>query len=304
MPLMLTLAILSLTASVDAFPFPAPAALLVAEERPPAERPRPTFTFGLLHEFRTDLGSASVGVTRADIGIQAPIPPLAGWRISADLASEWSWYDFDDFDAVAGGSAPLAHAHSSLLGLTLVRPFGEGWSFVARPVVAASGDQDADFGDSVLFGGFVTIGRQMSETLRLSVGVYAAEQFEDDAVVFPIAGIEWQIDEATKLSTPGPGLRLTRDLAPGWQAYLQGIYRPRDYRLADDSSVPGGALSDDSVPVTLGALWSPNQRVQLSLLAGALVFRNIEVRDDGGDVVFDEDADTSVFAGIGLRIGL
>ncbi len=302
---MLTIAILSLAASVDAFPFPAPSVLVVAQEKPPARRPQPTFTSGLLHEFSTDLAGASVGVTRADIGIRAPIPPLAGWRISADLASEWSWYDFDDFDAVAGGrDAPLAHAHSSVLGLTLVRPFGKVWSFVARPVVAASADQDADFGDSVLFGGFMTIGRQLSETLTLSVGVYAAEQFEDDTVVFPIAGIEWQIDERTKLSTPGPGLRLTRDLAEGWQAYLQGIYRPRDYRLADDSSVPGGALSDDSVPVTLGALWSAKPGLQFSAQAGALVFRTVEVRDDEGEIVFEEDADTSVFAGVGLRIAL
>jgi len=298
---MLTIAFFALVAASDAFPFPSQ----VPAEKPPSQRPPATFSGGVLFEAPTDLGAARLGVTRGDIGIRAPIPPLGEWRVVADLASEWSWYDFDDFGAATGGhAAPMSRGHSSLIGLTLVRPFAEVWTFVARPVLAASADEDADFGDSLLFGGFLTIGRKLGDDFTVSAGFYAAEQFEEDAVVFPIVGVEWQIDPATKLTSPGPGLRLTRDLSPEWQAYAQGIYRPRDYRLADDSSVPGGALSDDAFPVSLGALWTPMPGVQFSAQIGALVGRNVEVRDDDGNVVFDESADTSVFAGVGFRIGI
>ncbi len=299
---MLTLAAHLLAATAGGLPTPL---LPATEEKPPARGRPPTFTAGLLVEFAADLGDASLAVTRADLGIESPLPPLGDWRISADLATEWSWYDFDDFPSGSGGrAAPLAHGQSSLLGVTLVRPFGDGWSFVGRPVIAFSGDQEAEFGDSVLFGGFATIGRQITDELSLSVGVYAAEQFEDDAVVFPIAGIQWQIDEDTRLASRGPGLRLLRAMGEGWQTYLQGFYRPRDYRLAEDSSVPGGALSDDSFPVSLGAEWRPRPAIQVDFQMGALLGHSVEVRDDAGSTVFEEDADPSAFVGFGLRIGL
>ena len=95
-----------------------------------------------------------------------------------------------------------------------------------------------------------------------------------------------------------------RGLGAGWQAFLQGFYRPRDYRLAEDSSVPGGALSDDSFPVSLGAEWRPRPAFQVDFQVGALLGRSVEVRDDAGSTVFEEDADPSAFVGFGLRIGL
>jgi len=304
---MLSFSALALATTVGGLPTLLPA----TEENPaPAGKPasqgrEPTFIAALRLEFAADLGDASLAVTRGDIGIESPLPPIGEWRFGVDLASEWSWYDFDDFPSASGGlAAPLAHGQSSLLGFSLVRPFGDGWSFVGRPVIAFSGDQEAEFGDSVLFGGFVTIGRQITDALSLSVGVYAAQQFEEDAVVFPIAGIQWQIDEQTRLSSRGPGLRLTRRLGERWQAVLEGTYRPRDYRLAEDSSVPGGALSDDSIPVLLGAEWQPRPAFQLSFQVGALLGRSVELRDDSGATVFEEDADPSAFLGLGLRIGL
>lgn len=303
---MLTIPSVLLAAVAEALPLPAlPSAFPVAPQKPPAQDRRPAWTSGFLQEFATDLGGASLAVTRADLGIESPLPPFSGWRASADLTSEWSWYDFDDFADVAGGlGAPMSHAHSTRLGVTVVRPFDTGWTLVARPVVVTSADQEADFEDSVLFGGFVTVGRQLSDDLTLSVGAYAAQQFEEDAVVFPIAGVTWEVNETTKVTSPGPGLRVTHDFGAGWQGFLQGIYRPRDYRLADDSSVPGGAISDDAFPVTVGAVWIPKLGVQLTAQLGALVGREVEVRDDDGDVVFEEEADTSVFAGLGFRIGL
>ncbi len=304
---MLTFSAVALAATVGGLPTLLPA----TDEKPasagkPASQGRePTFSAGLRLEFAADLGDASLAVTRGDIGIESPLPPLGKWRLGVDLASEWSWYDFDDFPAAAGGlGAPLSNAQSSLLGVSLVRPFGDGWTFVGRPVIAFSGDQEAEFADSVLFGGFVTIGRQITDALSLSLGVFAAEQFEEDAVVFPIAGIQWQIDEQTRLASRGPGLRLTRELGEGWQAFLEGTYRPRDYRLAEDSSVPGGALSDDSIPVSLGAEWQPRPAFQLSFQVGALLGRSLELRDDSGATVFEKNPDPSAFLGFGLRIGL
>lgn len=298
---MITMATCVLAAIVGTFPPP----LQATNEKPEKERPKARFTSGLLVEFVAGLAGSGLSVTRGDIGIDAPLPPLGSWRLGADLASEWSWYDFDDFPSASGGlRAPLAHAQSSLLGLTIARPFGDAWIFVGRPVVAFSGDQEAEFADSVLFGGFVTLGRQITPELSLSAGVYAAGQFEDDAVVFPIVGIEWQMDADTRLHSRGPGLRLTRRLDPSWQGFLQGTYRPRDYRLADGSSVPGGALSDDSFPVVFGVDWTPRTALQVTFQVGALLGRSVELRDDSGATVFDEQADASAFVGLGLRVGL
>jgi len=304
---MLSFFTLALTATVGGLPnlLPATEEKQGSAGKPTSQRPEPTLSAGLRVEFAADLGAASLAVTRGNIGIESPLPPLGEWRFGADLASEWSWYDFDDLPAAAGGlTSPLAHGQSSLLGLSLVRPLGDGWTFVGRPVIAFSGDTEAEVGDSVLFGGFVTIGRRITDALSLSVGVYAAEQFEEDAVVFPIAGIQWQIDEQTRLASRGPGLRLTRGLGEGWQAFLEGTYRPRDYRLAEDSSVPGGALSDDSIPVSLGAEWQPRPAFQFSIQVGALLARSVELRDDSGDSVFEENPDASAFLGFGVRIGL
>lgn len=280
-----------------------PPSLLPLDEDPNAsstagKRPPTKIALNARAEFDADLGDARVSVVRTGVAVDVPLPVSEAWRFGVDVGTEWSWYDFD-----GGRPSPLHRAQSSTLGFTIAHPFAETWSAMVRPFVNWSGDPDAEFDDSVLVGGVATVGKQLTETLMMSLGVYASEQFEDDATVFPFATIEWEIDERTTLASRGPSLRLTRDVGDGWAGYVQAAYQSRDYRLADDSAVAGGALWDTSFPVSVGALWEPRAGLRFGLSAGALIARSIEIREDDGDRVFDEDADPSAFVGFELNTG-
>ena len=79
-------------------------------------------------------------------------------------------------------------------------------------------------------------------------------------------------------------------------------FRGRSFRLDEDGPIPDGMGTDRRVPVAFFADYKPKPGITLSAQVGAMVFGNIEVLDDAGNDLADDDVDPSVYLGLGARI--
>ncbi len=270
----------------------------------------PTFTlrFEGSHAFSADLddnGEVQVSRSGVALGVRQPL----GDRLTLDtrFGFEYSHYNFDDAD-IEGTDSPFSDVYSGGIFAILSYKIDEQWSVNGAGFVAAAGEFDADFGDSIFGGGGVSLGWRQSERFFIAFGADIRTRLEDDPIVTPQIVIRWQATDDLRVETidlpQGVGIGVTTEFAEAWEATLYAGFSLRQYRLNDDG--PGrladGVVRDTRVPVGLRFTWKPSTLISLSIDGGAYVYQEYEfVRSSG--VEFDEiETDPAPF--VGLRLSL
>jgi len=256
---------------------------------------------GYTHQAEAELDSSetvfSADRWRLEAGTRLPLSDVLTLTIGAEV--EWSRYDFGRFDSVAAGlESPGDDFLTAQLGFFGAYELDETWALALGGSVSWGGDLDAGFSDGV--GGMGLLGVKYSFTPEFSLtpGVLVLSRLEDDAFFVPVLGVDWQMAEAWRLRSIGPGAELTWQAGDDWGVFLRGLYRPREFRLASDASVGSGVLRDRGFPISLGLEWKPNARVTGTIFGGAVVGGSLRLKDDGGDDVFEEDYEaTPIFGG-------
>ena len=252
-----------------------------------------------------------IGDTDADI--RAP-------RVSLDLGAKWmlsprwlfglgagiehSHYRFSDFGTLLpGASEPLRDAFQVKLSPTFTYLHDDRWAFVAGVNFGAAGDPDASVPESMTVGGLLGARRQFSRNFALTLGVAGSTRLEDVVRVLPVIGVEWQIAHRWRLDTQGPSGRLSYQINDPLQVFLRLAYETREFRLADDASIPGGVLRDQSIPVSLGIGWQASPSAKVTFQIGTLFSGSVRLRDDHRRTLVDEDVAGAPFVSLGVNVG-
>jgi hypothetical protein len=261
-------------------------------------RARGSFTFSA----DIDDTDGDVQIGRAGFGINLGFQPWERARLSLGLDEEVSWYLFDN----ATGIIPSSPADGDPFELALTTTFSprlsvqhdQHWAWFVGGIIQVSGEPDADIGDSATYGGFAGARYAFSENFGLSFGFAAKSRLEDDAIVIPLIGLDWKINERVTVATEGTFGFITVKLADEWNAVVSGGWELRDYRLDDDAILPDGVVSDSRVPIGLAFEWKPSPNTTLSIGGGVVVWQEFEFRDNDGDDVSETNTDPAPFIGV------
>lgn len=272
----------------------------------PKEPSRLTFALTAKSEFGTsadldDDGEVSTTRVGADLGIRYRVNDRVG--LSLGLGAEYSFYDFEDYEAVSGGGEPIDDAFLYNLTPTISVRAGERWTLIGGGIFRWAGEEDADLGDAFTAGALAAVNYRVNDRLSMGFGFIIASRLEDDAFFIPALTIDWKItDKWTLTNDSKPGLALKYQAMERLELSVEGFYTTRDYRLNDDNAIPEGAMEDTRVPVAFAASWRALDRLTLTGKVGTFAYQKLEFRNDDGDEVDDADADPSLFFGLEARV--
>lgn len=257
-------------------------------------------------DFKDAPGGVSVGRAAADF--RATFPVLDRSQLSILGSSELSWYGFDS-DTVIGGMAGKPWDDITTLDLRarFATQIDQHWSAYGTIGLESSGEEGADFSDTLTYGGAAGFEYAFSENLKAGLGLLARTRLEDNAIVLPIITLDWTFAPRWNLSTTygptGAGLALAWTPRDDLTFTLAGAWEAREFRLDDRtlSPTPGFIGRDERIPVWLGARWQATEQFSLSARLGAYMWQQISLDDAGGDELGSEETDATAFAELGVR---
>jgi hypothetical protein len=262
--------------------------------------------FNADHAFRADLsdGPGSVAVTRAGVGLDLGYSLAPKVVLSLQLAAEASWYDFKDApQVIPTTSKPFSQMFELVARPTLVIIQDRTWSYIIGGQITAGGETDADVGDSITGGAFGGVSYRVNEAFSFTLGAGFSTRLEKATTFVPFIGFDWKIDDRTRLSSRGPGLRLSHTLTDELTFVLDAVYQSREFRLADEPPLAEGVVRDRRIPVTAGVIWMPagaDGRLSATFKAGAVAWQEFEVYNNLGNTISETNARATPFVSIGL----
>lgn len=257
--------------------------------------------FGLKSDLDSSDGEVSTTRVGADFGVRYRASERVG--LGLGVGAEYSFYDFDDFETVAGGGDPIDDAFLYNLTPTISFAIDDRWTVIGGGIFRWAGEEDADFGDSFTAGGLGVVNYKVNDRLTLGFGFIVGSRLEKDAIFVPALSIDWKINDRWTMTNDGkPGLAIVYKATDRLDLSVEASYETRDFRLNDDNAIPEGAMEDTCVPVVFAASWRALDRLTLTGRVGAYAYQRFEFRNDDGDEVTDEDADPSLFFGLEARV--
>ena len=155
-----------------------------------------------------------------------------------------------------------------------------------------------DFNDGLVFSGNIGLIHNYSSTLTYGFGLGAMGQVHDDAKIFPVLILNWEIN---------PDLRLTSDISTrfgsrigvelvytGRKDWTVGVGISSEYgRFSLDNSgvAPSGAAEVTSMPLSLRATYHASSTFDLTFYGGVVFAGRIEVIDQQGVELLGQDYD-------------
>jgi hypothetical protein len=261
-------------------------------------RTRGSFTFSA----DIDDTDGEVEIARAGFGASVGFHPWERAQISLGVDEEVSWYLFDNATRIIptapGAGDPFELVLSTTFSPRLSVQQDEHWGWFVGGIIQFSGEADVHVDDAATFGGYAGARYSFSENFGLSFGFAAKSRLEDDAIVIPLVGLDWNVNDRVTISTDGTVGSIHVKLDDQWAAVLSGGWELRDYRLDSDSPLPDGVVSDSRVPIGLSFEWKPSANVTLSIGGGAVVWQEFQFRDNDGNDISETNTDPAPFVSL------
>ena len=246
----------------------------------------------------------SVARLRAALGLS--------FRVSDDtdfilrIGNEFSFYDFDDGAGIVPGMPAVDDPFDSVRSTTItpiLRSLPEtGWQWTIGGRVTSAAEPGADFGDSIIAGGFGLASYDIAENLRLGAGINIVSRLEGGVFVFPLPVIQWDITEQWRLGSNERGAGLTYFIDDKWSAGVDVRFMRREYRLDDDNAIPGGSFTDTRIPVALSVTYSPSPKTIITGRIGSDVAGEMEFNDRNENEIASYDYSPTLMMGLDVRI--
>jgi hypothetical protein len=201
-------------------------------------------------------------------------------------------YDFDGSTAGFGsGDEPFERLYSAGLRLQAGYLFDEGqtlfrdderWAVVVQGGANSSWEGGSDIADGIRGGGSIAAGYRIGDWLEIAAGVSLGSRLSRGGIgVSPLLEFDWQISDAWKLKSYGLGLQLERSLGERFTVFARARAEGSKYRLDDRGGTIGkGTLSVRQVPAALGVDWRISRFAKIRLLAGAIAYHRLRLRDE------------------------
>jgi hypothetical protein len=260
---------------------------------------------GYLYQFDTDLENSNGSFTTDRFFIQPGISYSPDQTTSYSLSFGYG-YDGYNFKGEQGFSAlrPWSDIHSFRISAPIRFTKGQNWSFFIAPTLRVIGESGADLNDSLTGGGFVGFAYRINERLTIGPGVGFISQIEDDVSIFPILIINWKITDTLSLETGrglgatlGPGISVKWQISEQWNLTLGGRYEKLRFRLDDKAETPKGIGQDTSFPIYSGITYNINSSARLSLVGGFETSGELQLEDQNGNVLNEQDYESAAFGG-------
>jgi hypothetical protein len=260
---------------------------------------------GFVHQFDTNIDNGgSFSVNR--LFIQGGPSYTTEGKTSISLAVGYGLdaYDFSG-DAGLGGRQPWEDIQTLRFSIPLRWRASEKWTGFAAPTLRFTGENGADYSDSMVGGGFAGFSYRVSDRLSIGPGIGVLTQLEDSTTVIPILVINWKMTDTLSLNTGqgigatlGPGLTIDWQPSSTWTFSIGGRYEHLRFRLADDGTVPNGIGDDRSFPIFGGVQYSFSPKVRISAVAGVEVGGKLRLEDESGNNIIEENHDAAGFLGV------
>ena len=216
-----------------------------------------------------------------------------------------------DFGGLTGGVDPWETVHVLRLNPLMTYVISDAWSVIGGPIVEFSGEEEADFSDSLRGGGLVGFGYKRP-SFYIAFGVLAMTEIEKDARIQPFILIDWKITDGLALgvkadTSRGGELRmdyaLTRNLTMGVGV---GVRREL-FRLNNDGPGGGPGTREDGVgeetsaTIKITAIYQINEMIAIEGYGGIVANGEFRLENENGDVLAQADYDNSGFGGMNMR---
>lgn len=281
----------------------------IAPATPPERTAHARFGFDAGYIFSADFddapGASSVGRAGARVDLSFPI--LKRSELAFNVSNELSWYGFDD-DTVVGGiaGAPWDDIRITTIGARVSTRLDEHWGLYASANATSSGEEGAQFSDTLTYaaaGGFTYA---FSDRLTLGLGVVSRTRLEDDPLILPLPTIDWRIAKQWALRTAyeegGAGVELAWDPGEQFSLGIAAAFEGREFRLGDRSANPRRNFigRDVRIPVWLWAQWNVSRRFSVRGKLGFEASQQLSLDNADGDELGSNEMKASPFFDLGV----
>ncbi len=279
----------------------------VDQPAPPDDEIKFTLSVRIEQHLATDVdGGGELEVSRIPFRLETENDLRDDLTLKLTLGYELNLYDFSGASDL--GVDPWDDVHILELTGRLQWATRDDWFIFGGPIVQFARETDAGWDNAVMGGAVFGATHVFSKTLILGGGVGVISQLEDNALVFPVLVVDWQINDNLRLvsqgrvgSSGGLGMELVYDLGSGWEVAGGFQYEKRRFRLdSSRADAPEGVGEATTLPLWVRLSYEINENVGLDLYAG-VASGELDLDDSGGNAVARADYDPGGFIGFSAR---
>lgn len=194
---------------------------------------------------------------------------------------------------------------SAEAGLAFLKFSQSGWTWFSKLEVGGAAEERDELFDDPVFLGIFGAGKRVESGNEYGIGLLVKQDIEEDWRAFPVPQIKVKIAEGWRLETERGILVTQMDPAAGrpWEGPTAG-WRwgvGLDYANTRFRSADGRVVEVNAAPVFGRALWNDGDGLSLEARLGAVVWGEIEVDDERGRGIADEDLDFGPTASFRVR---
>jgi hypothetical protein len=274
------------------------------------QEPADTFTMkwsiqaGYAWQFRSNVtngGRVSWNRAHADVRGRMPLSDDLELLVGARYQ-----YEQFDFDGAGLSGSPFGAVDTVQIDGALQWKMSPHWQLFGGGQIIFSGQDGADFGDSVIGGGAIGAVYSFHDRLSLGGGVGVRSQILDDVLIYPIVVVEWAITDELRLSTRltsgwanQTGAELIYELKEGVDVGVAAVFDYQRFRLSDDNpDAPGGAGTSEMLPVAFFISFDVADNISVTAFVGANVHGRVKVTDVNRNDVWASNYDAAPILGL------
>ena len=249
------------------------------------------------HTFDTYLkdGPGETSVFRVGPAIDIGIPIGDRATVSISGSAEFSKYHFKNVTGFgAGGPKPIGNTYEHEFNVSYSRAFNDQWSFFVAAGVNAAGETGASFSESLTYGGGGGVTYAVNDRFNVGLGVIVRTRLEENAYVVPLPIITWKFAPKWEFTTRYRNARINWQAAEQWTIFATADFQQHEYRLDEDAPTSEGVFRDRTIPLSLGATFTPSKQFEITAGAGVNVSRRMTLDDKTGNRVAQVKSDPSL----------
>ena len=240
-------------------------------------------------------GGPSGDVWHSGASLPLFLPLSTTWRLIGVLRGGFSDYETAPFD-----SNGLQTWNVGGL-VTLDGQLNDTWSAAFGILGGASWEDGASFSDSLNGGGLVMAGYRISPTLKIGVGALYLTRLNEDALIVPALGLDWQVSDRLEVKLYGLDLKAGYGLSDTWSIFLRGEFDPGGAKLQSRSGTRADSFDDQGFRAAGGVTWKPCTWFNLTM-EGGVAFHEYTLRNDREEILAKDRLDPAPFVGVSARL--
>ncbi|MEE9130841.1 MAG: hypothetical protein V3T84_12540 [Phycisphaerales bacterium] len=267
-----------------------------------------TVTVGAESSLEADVeGGGALDVFRMRFGVTGKAELTHDLDLTVSIGYGLDLYEFSGTTRL-GGVEPWENIHTLSVGALLSLDLNDDWTVFGGPVVQFAREDNVGLDDSFIGGAVVGATYEVSSTVTVGGGIGVVSQIEDDARLFPVIVLEWEISDTLRLTsqTSGAagrsGLELVYDLGNDWETAIGASSDFRRFRLDDEGIAPDGVGEETRLPIRARLTYRAGDHFIIDLYAGMALSSELVLDDADGALLGTEDVDPAGLLGVTFTI--